>query len=401
MRVSCIRILCTLIQFVRVAQISQIVCIRKTRYDHFYDLLAAVVGFDYCTHMFRAKVPASLMVLCLGCSPGVKSELTFDSSPGEFTSQGVTSETSDTTDATSDASSSSPEPENLCGNGLIDLGEECDDGNDDNHDRCLRTCIINVCGDGWVREGKEECDDNNDSPFDHCKNDCTRNVCGDGYVLEGVEDCDDANTINTDDCLGNCRAASCGDNYVHEGYEACDDGQNTGDYGSCSPDCLEPMPACGDGIVQPEWGENCEDDPELDHVTCHPETCVLDFSKVPQLHCRNACSWAGIDYCGQEDADVFCRLRTRNPLSTAEHFEITKTLELGGFGCSNPEWYIADDNGVDPRINLGPMPEYGWDHDPLFYVNGNMRESHGQIGNDVVAYPVCTNPGSDERPADR
>lgn len=48
-------------------------------------------------------------------------------------------------------------------------------------------------------------------------------VCGDGIVDSG-EACDDGNTIDTDDCLTTCSLPSCGDGFVHSGVEACDDG---------------------------------------------------------------------------------------------------------------------------------------------------------------------------------
>ena len=40
-----------------------------------------------------------------------------------------------------------------CGNGLVERGEKCDDGNDSNNDRCLGNCEHNVCGDGAVLTG--------------------------------------------------------------------------------------------------------------------------------------------------------------------------------------------------------------------------------------------------------
>jgi cysteine-rich repeat protein len=45
-----------------------------------------------------------------------------------------------------------------CGNGALDAGEECDDGNAINDDGCTNACSLPTCGDGVVQEG-EDCDD--------------------------------------------------------------------------------------------------------------------------------------------------------------------------------------------------------------------------------------------------
>jgi len=50
-----------------------------------------------------------------------------------------------------------PNPE-LCGNGVVDEGEECDDGNDDDHDTCTNICLFPRCGDGRLWWGMEDCD---------------------------------------------------------------------------------------------------------------------------------------------------------------------------------------------------------------------------------------------------
>lgn len=52
---------------------------------------------------------------------------------------------------------------------------------------------------------------------------------------------------------------SCGDGVVQADLgEACDDGINAGEYGGCAPDC-QLGPYCGDGVVQPEFGESCDE----------------------------------------------------------------------------------------------------------------------------------------------
>lgn len=53
-------------------------------------------------------------------------------------------------------------------------------------------------------------------------------------------------------------AFTCGDGVVTP-YEVCDDGKNDGSYGSCTRDCQGFGPRCGDGVVQRESGESCDD----------------------------------------------------------------------------------------------------------------------------------------------
>ncbi len=142
-----------------------------------------------------------------------------------------------------------------CGDGIVQDGEQCDDGNRDDTDACLSTCLNARCGDGHVQTGVEACDDGNLDDTDYCLSDCTLATCGDGHLQVGVEACDDANDIDTDDCLSDCQRPSCGDGYVWWGHEECDDGDplNTND---CLDTCVNAT--CGDGVV---WAghEECDD----------------------------------------------------------------------------------------------------------------------------------------------
>lgn len=45
-----------------------------------------------------------------------------------------------------------------CGNGVVDSGEACDDGNDVDLDGCLASCQVATCGDGFVWAGVEQCE---------------------------------------------------------------------------------------------------------------------------------------------------------------------------------------------------------------------------------------------------
>lgn len=59
-------------------------------------------------------------------------------------------------------------------------------------------------------------------------------------------------------------SAVCGDGVLSFGEE-CDDGVNMGGYGRCAPGCVLG-PFCGDGIQQPEFGEDCDVGPGGDGV---------------------------------------------------------------------------------------------------------------------------------------
>lgn len=64
--------------------------------------------------------------------------------------------------------------EQLCGNGVIDGFEECDDGNRDPGDECSPTCTL-YCGNGEI-DGDEECDDGNRVDYDGCSADCENEI---------------------------------------------------------------------------------------------------------------------------------------------------------------------------------------------------------------------------------
>lgn len=103
-----------------------------------------------------------------------------------------------------------------CGDGTVDIGEECDDGNLDPQDGCGPGCMIERCGDGVVQTG-EACDDGNLDDTDGCLVGCVLAGCGDGIVHAGVEDCDDANAVLGDGCTPACATERCGDGVVQAG----------------------------------------------------------------------------------------------------------------------------------------------------------------------------------------
>jgi cysteine-rich repeat protein len=114
---------------------------------------------------------------------------------------------------------------NLCGNAVLDPGEECDDGNANDGDGCTRNCTL--CGNGTVTP-PEECETpltctggaNNTNP---CASD---DDCPGGFCT----------TKNIPGCDANCTLPACGNSNV-SGDETCDDG-NTSDFDNCPSDCI-------------------------------------------------------------------------------------------------------------------------------------------------------------------
>ena len=118
----------------------------------------------------------------------------------------------------------------VCGNGALEVGEQCDDGNTTSGDGCDGACTIEtgwtcaspgqacqaLCGDGLLRGG-EQCDDGNSVAGDGCDAACMteagwacatpaqpcQTICGD-RLRRGREQCDDGNTVSGDGCEADC-----------------------------------------------------------------------------------------------------------------------------------------------------------------------------------------------------
>ncbi len=197
----------------------------------------------------------------------------------------------------------------VCGNALLEFGEDCDDGNRVSGDGCSVSCRLEEgwrcdrvgepcerlasgdrCGNRVVDpEFFENCDDGNAISGDGCSSVCQveegyscpvpgqacvqLTKCGNGLLDEG-EDCDDSNSVSGDGCSESCELEDgwncpyvgfacakkeCGDGIVDEGEE-CDDGFFNSDepYGlHCMKNC-HFAPRCGDGRVDAGY-EACDD----------------------------------------------------------------------------------------------------------------------------------------------
>jgi len=68
-----------------------------------------------------------------------------------------------------------PSCQPVCGNGIVDPGEQCDDGNRIDGDGCEADCTAPFCGNGIV-DPDEQCDDGNHIDRDGCSRKCTSAV---------------------------------------------------------------------------------------------------------------------------------------------------------------------------------------------------------------------------------
>ena len=187
--------------------------------------------------------------------------------PDDGTDEGGSSAGSDPLD-TDDV----PGGDGPCGDGVLDAGEECDQGPANSESgACKPDCSTNVCGDGFVGPA-EGCDDGNLAADDGCSPQCTLESCGDG-VVDGGEQCDDGQNGDDDDgCTDACLLPACGDGIAQPGAdEQCDLGPGNSDSGACTTSCDDAV--CGDGL---EW---------VGH-----EECDLGAGNGPGSSCTPECS---------------------------------------------------------------------------------------------------------------
>jgi cysteine-rich repeat protein len=88
------------------------------------------------------------------------------------------------------------DPNAACGDGVVDGGEQCDDGNESNGDGCSASCTIESSGPGGGGTGGAGGQGGGGSMA----------MCGNG-VLEAGEDCDDGNDVTLDGCESDCTAS--------------------------------------------------------------------------------------------------------------------------------------------------------------------------------------------------
>jgi cysteine-rich repeat protein len=292
---------------------------------------------------------------------------------GPMTTGGTTLDTL----TTGQESSSSGGAEPFCGDGMVDDGEACDDGNRDDEDHCLN-CVLATCGDGHVEAGVEACDDGNQVDDDACTNNCGSQNCGDGVVQDG-ESCDlGPNNSNTGVCTLACKPAACGDGFVQPG-ETCDD--KDGDDGDeCPGNCQ--MAACGDGFVH-AGVEACDDGNLVDTDAC--------TAACAAATCGDGLVHAGVEACdGGGMATPLC-----DPDCTAAQCGDGFLNAAAGELCDDGN--VAPNDGCEPNCKLAVEVSVGLRHTCVRLSDGRARcwgyNSFGQVGNNSQSDIGCA-PGN-------
>ena len=143
-----------------------------------------------------------------------------------------------------------------CGNGRLDTGEQCDDGNLNDDDGCTAVCRNPRCGDGAVQAGVETCDGGN----------------------VGTQTCDalgyapGAGGVSQPNCTAACDAfdvSRCGAQYTPTRVipTATVTATPTSTPTATATPTLPPS-SCGNGLLQP--GETCDSCP----ADCQAAACV-------------------------------------------------------------------------------------------------------------------------------
>jgi hypothetical protein len=190
----------------------------------------------------------------------------------------------------------------LCGDGIVEAGEDCDPPNavPNGHILCDSTChFADTCGNGRLDPG-EQCDPPQPGI---CGNDCQIDaVCGDGVVGPG-EQCDPPHQ-GTDglQCGSTCQLLTCGNGVIDPG-EQCDPPSTTGSVDHCDQNCQ--ISNCGNGVIDP--GEQCEPPNTADCDSQCQNLPIVCGNGIVQpgeqcefpndMYCQN-CQWTTCGQCG-------------------------------------------------------------------------------------------------------
>lgn len=277
----------------------------------------------------------------------------------------------------------------VCGNGAVESGEQCDDGNTTARDGCSANCLSDeTCGNGVVDadlDTPEACDDGNDDNTDACLDTCAAASCGDGNVQAGVEACDDGNVADGDCCGSSCQLAAEGDACTDDGVsctsdscdaagtcqhqgddQVCDDGwwcngAETCDSGSgcqagTAPDCDDGLSCTVDACN--ERADACVNMP-AHHLCSDGSYCngaeVCDTASGcadgPAIDCSSLDNGCREPFC-DEDSDS-CQATAVNEAASCDHIDLCAAAAVCADGLCTGVSPAQSDTKVRVRFAKG------------------------------------------------
>lgn len=286
----------------------------------------------------------------------------------------------------------------VCGNGLREVGEQCDDNDLDDGDGCSATCTLETCG-NTVPEGPEECDTGT-----RC--DLNGATCSTDLQCAGIGD-EKCLMRNGDDdyCSEFCLKEECG-NARKDFGENCDDGEHCSDGVKCTGTgavlCMGrgltdetcavrdgdgcnsacQLEWCGNTITDIAAGEECDDGKTCsDYSMCNTDAdCLpLGASEICIIrdddNCNNSCQ---IQECGDGDKNRSIeQCDNGKQCGDVDKTPCTKHEDCLGIGdgqCLPRSLDSCDANcQIEyPVCGNGGLPEFGEDCD-----DGNPNDGDG------------------------
>jgi hypothetical protein len=279
-----------------------------------------------------------------------------------------------TVGCTFDASGLSSTGEGSCGDGNLDLEEDCEPldlggvsclslGYTGGTLACSTTCSYDISGcSGSGVCGNHIVDLNEDCDGD----DIGSASCESVGLGTGNLSCSSTCSFDTSECI---TPESCGDGNV-TGNEVCDDGSNDQCSGTCNADCTAPANSCGDGII--ECGEECEG------IQLGGRDCTsFGYATAGSLVCDSNCdidTSGCVTECGNATIDTgeYCDDGNQNPENGSDDF--CSSL------CTTNAWECGEWPGYMEEINTDET----WVTFTNTVINGSItRYAQAEAGSEI------------------
>lgn len=256
-----------------------------------------------------------------------------------------------------------------CGDGFLQRGEECDDGNSFNNDGCSATCddeqAGTICG-NYILEGDEQCDDGNNTAGDGCGEYCSiedQVICMSNNCQDSIETISSVFNISGLSANQFCEEFRMCGNGRRDSGEACDYNDTSDPRRlQCTALCrYEVRGWCGNGTR--EAGEQCEDGNLRNGDGCS-STC----RKETQTQCNLDGVWSVGESCDSSFADMGryipsgfecegCRIKRTGTTCGNSSQEFGEECDAGASNGTAGSTCSATCEQIETQVELTCLPE--------------------------------------------